>query len=152
MTSCATIRVWSSLPPEPLTVVPETQTSMVSALAMTHWLSISTFSFNRKSANRPVKSERRHSGRKAFVELADDLLAAVAEGTQERVVALEQPPLVVEREVHRRRIVVEVAVPVLQLLELAIDVAELLVDLRELTGPQPEFARSARILAVTSVI
>ena len=87
-----------------------------------------------------AKLDRAGSARTAVERAADQLLARIAQGLQQRVVALEEPAVCVEAEVHRRRVLIEVAVAVLQLLELAVDLPELVVDLGQLAGPEPQFA------------
>ena len=66
--------------------------------------------------------------------LADQGLAAVSQRPQQGLVASEEPAPIVEAEVHRRGVLVEVAVAVLELLELAVDLPELLVDLESARG------------------
>ena len=82
--------------------------------------------------------------------MADDLVASLLQGRQHRLVALDHLALQVEAEVHGRRVFIEVGVSILELFELAIDLAQLLVDLGQLERSQPS-SRSARTFSVTSV-
>ena len=78
--------------------------------------------------------------------MADDLVTSSVESRQHRLVALDHVALQVEAEIHGRRIFVEVAVAILELLELAVDPPQLLVDLGQLERAQPELALGADLV------
>ncbi len=61
--------------------------------------------------------------------MSDKGLATIAQRVQERLVAVEQNTSGIEAVIHRGRVLVEIAVAILQFLELAVDPAKLFVDL-----------------------
>ena len=69
----------------------------------------------------------------------------MAEGPDHRVVAFQEVAPAVDGQVHRRGVLVEVAVAVLQLLQLAVGPAELVVGLDQLLGPPAQLGLVAEL-------